>query len=208
MDEGAHPRGPVEGAADERANDGSSPPVEERRIRGQALLRLAFYGTVAALALVRFWLNPPVHLPIVLILATWYVTAGVFFALRPREPGAGCLAVALRFVFFVYEVSAVVVVTHHLGGTGWLTVLLLVYPVVEMNVLGPGRAGVAASAIALAACTAMAALEALGWLPHDPFYSVADPLYREPAYVLLVLLVGTLVLGGLPAGAARWRSGP
>ncbi len=200
--DGAQPSGASEKAPQPGAGADSAVAVERPRLRGRLALRLGFSGTILALALIRFSLNPPVQLPIVLILVTWYLTAGLYFALRPREEVPGCLTVALRFVFFVYEATAVIVVMHHLGGSGWLALLLLAYPVAELNMLSPGRAGVAASLTAILACTAMVAVEALGWLPHDPFYSVADPLYREPAYVLGVLVVGALVLGGLPAATA------
>ncbi|MGD2217614.1 MAG: hypothetical protein PVJ64_12740 [Gemmatimonadales bacterium] len=162
--------------------------------RGRTALRLGFYGTIVALALIRFALNPPLQRSLVLILVTWYATAGFYFALRPREAMPGCLSAALRWVFFAYEATAVVVVMHYLGGSGWLTILLLVYPVGELNLLSPGRAGVAASALAVLVCTAMVAVEALGWLSHDPFYTVSDPLYREAEYVLGVLIVACFTL--------------
>ena len=203
-EDGAHRADAARGAAEETAGEGS-PTVEGRQLRGRPLLRLAFYGTILALALLRISLNPPIHLPIVLILVTWYITAGLYFGLRPRELVPGCLTLGLRLVFFVYEVSAVVVLTHHLGGSGWLAVLLLVYPVTEINVLSPGRAGAAASVIAIVACTAMAVIEAIGWLPHDPFYSVSDPLYRQPEYLLAVLIVAsfTLIAPAIAQGRSR-----
>lgn len=176
------------------------------RLRGRAVLRLGFYATILALALIRSALNPPVQLPIVLILVTWYATAGLYFALRPREPVPGCLTVALRWVFFAYEATAVVVVMHHLGGSGWLTLLLLFYPVTELNLLSPGRAGVAGSVLAILACTAMVAVEALGWLPHDPFYAVSDPLYRQAEYVLAVLIVACFTLMAPAVAQLRARS--
>jgi hypothetical protein len=164
------------------------------RLRGRWALRLGFYGTIVALAYIRYALNPPVQLPIVLILVTWYATAGLYFALRPREPVPGCLTVALRWVFFAYEAAAVVVVMHHLGGSGWLALLLLSYPVTELNFLSPGRPGFAGSVLAILACAAMVAVEAQGWLPHDPFYAVSDPLYRQAEYVLGVLIVASFTL--------------
>ncbi len=170
-------------------------PLLAPRLRGGGVaLRLGFYGTILALALIRFALNPPLQLPVVLILVTWYATAGLYFALRPREPVPGCLTAALRWVFFAYEATAVVVVMHHVGGSGWLALLLLVYPVSELNILSPGRPGFAGSVLATLACTAMVAVEALGWLPHDPFYAVSDPLYRQPEYVLGVLVVACFTL--------------
>jgi len=168
--------------------------AERTRLRRRAVLRLGFYGTILALALIRFSLNPPVELPIVLILITWYATAGLYFALRPRDGVSGCVTAVLRFMFFAYETTATVVVMHHLGGSGWLAILLLAYPVTELNIISPGRAGVAASVLAIFVCTAMAAAEALGWLSHDPFYSVSEPLYRQAEYVLGVLIVASFTL--------------
>jgi hypothetical protein len=188
------------------AGGGTRSAPERPLLRGRVALRLGFYGTILALALIRFSLNPPIQLPIVLILVTWYVTAGLYFALRPREGVPGCLTAALRFVFFVYEATAIVVVMHHLGGSGWLALLLLAYPVAELNILSPGRAGVAASLTAILACTAMAAIEALGWLPHDPFYSVSDPLYRQAEYVLGVLIVACFTLLAPAISQLRSRS--
>ncbi len=188
------------------AGGGARSAPARPRLRGRVALRLGFYGTLLALALIRFSLNPPVQLPIVLILVTWYLTAGLYFALRPREQVPGCLTVALRFVFFVYEATAVVVVMHHLGGSGWLALLLLAYPVSELNIFSPGRAGFAGSLLAILACTAMVALEALGWLPHDPFYSVSDPLYRQAEYVLGVLIVACFTLLAPAVSQLRSRS--
>ncbi|NIN73470.1 MAG: hypothetical protein GTO46_16410 [Gemmatimonadetes bacterium] len=181
-------------------------PPRGTGLRGRAALRLGFYATILALALIRFSLNPPVQLPIVLTLVAWYATAGLYFALRPREPVPGCLTVVLRWVFFAYEASAVVVVMHHLGGSGWLTLLLLVYPVSELNILSPGRAGFAGSLLAILACTGMVAAEAFGWLPHDPFYAVSDPLYRQTEYVLGVLIVACFTLFTPATAQLRNRS--
>jgi hypothetical protein len=174
--------------------------------RGRAALRLAFYGTILALALIRFSLNPPVQLATVLILTTWYATAGLYFALRRGVEQAGWLSVALRFTFFAYEATAVVIVMHHLGGSGWLALLLLGYPVGELNTLSPGRAGLAGSVLAILACTAMVAVEAFGWLPHDSFYAVTDPLYRQAEYVLGVLIVACLTLLAPAIAQLRARS--
>ncbi len=173
---------------------------------GRAALRGGFYVAVLALALIRLRLYPPVDPPLVLVLATWFATAALYFALRPRQADAGCLAGALDFAFYVYEVSAVLAVSHYLGATGWLAILLLLYPVMEINVRYPGRPGVIASVIAILGCTAMAAVEAVGRLGHDPFYSVGDPLYRQPEYLLAVLIVATFTLLAPAALQARSRS--
>jgi hypothetical protein len=157
-------------------------------------LRLGFYGTILVLALIRFSLNPPIERSAVLILVTWYVTAALYFALRPREPVPGCLTAGLRWVFFAYEATALVVVMHHLGGSGWLAILLLAYPVTELSILSPGRGAVAASVLAILVCTAMVTVEAFGWLSHDPFYSVSEPLYRQAEYVLGVVIVACFTL--------------
>ena len=170
------------------------------------LLRTALYGTILVLALLRFWLNPPLQTSVVLVLATWYFTAAIFFALRPRQATSGHVRFLLSFAFFVYEVLAATLVMSRLGGTGWLTILVLLFPALELNALFPGRRGFAGSLIAALAITGMATLEAAGRLPHDPFYSVGDPLYRESAYVIVVFLVSAFVLIGIPAALGRARS--
>lgn len=182
----------MESKAEETAQPAGA--LERPRLRGRLVLRLGFYGTILALVAIRYSLYPPVQLPTVLILVSWYATAGLYFVLRPRGEVPGCLSSALRFVFFAYETSAVVVVLHHLGGSGWPAILLLAYPVTELNLLAPGRTGFAGSLLAILACTAIVAVEALGWLPHDPFFSVSDPLYRQAEYVLGILIVACFAL--------------
>lgn len=184
---------PPEGIAAEAGVEARGASAAPRR-PGRVAFRLGFYGTILALAHMRYALNPPVQLAIVLILVTWYATAGLYFALRPRTPTPGCLTVALSGVFFAYEVAAVVVVMHHLGGSGWLALLLLLYPISELNSEFPGRVGFAGSVFGIAVCSGMVAFEALGWLPHDPFYTVSDPLYRQGEYVLAVLIVACFTL--------------
>ncbi len=173
---------------------------------GLVQLRLALYGTILVLALIRFWLNPPMQTSVVLVLATWYFTAAIFFALRPRQATSGHVQFLLSFAFFVYEVLAATLVMSRLGGTGWLTILVLLFPALELNALFPGRRGFAGSLIAALAITGMATLEAAGRLPHDPFYSVGDPLYREFAYVIVVFIVSAFVLIGIPAALGRART--
>jgi hypothetical protein len=56
-----------------------------------------------------------------------------------------------------------------------------------------------ASLLAILACVGIAVLEAVERLPHDPFYSVGDPLYREPLYVITLLVLASVFLVGLPA---------
>ena len=164
-----------------------------------ALLRLAFYLAVLMLAAVRWQLNPPLQPLVAAVLAMWVVTAGLFFWLRPRGTPPGPLPFLLDFAFFFYEVTAVVLSAHLLGGTGWLTLLLLLYPTVELNRLYPGHLGLTASLVASLGCVGIAVLEAIERLPHDPFYSVGDPLYREPLYVITLLVLAIVLLVGVPA---------
>ncbi len=89
------------------------------------------------------------------------------------------------------------------GPAGWLTILVLLYPTLELNRLYRGKTGRAGSVLATLACTAMAGVEARGWVAHDPFYTVSDPLYREPLYVLAVFVAAAGVLVLLPA----WTGG-
>ena len=79
----------------------------------------------------------------------------MYFALRPREAVPGWLSGTLRFVFFAYGTSAIVVVMHHLGGSGWLAILLLAYPVSELNLHASSRTGFSGSTLAILACTTM-----------------------------------------------------
>jgi len=166
-------------------------------------LRVALWLIVLALAAIRFWLNPPIDLLAGWILATWVVIAGIFIGLQPREDSSGCLPLVLRLTFFLYETSAIVLLMQRLGGTGWLTVLVLLYPTLELNRLYRGKTGRAGSVLATLTCTAMVGMEALGWVPHDPFYTVGDPLYREPLYVLAVFVAAAGALVLLPA----WTGG-
>jgi hypothetical protein len=168
--------------------------------------RIALALVLLTLAAIRFGLNPPIDLVAVWILGTWLVVAALFIGLEPRQEGSACLSVLLRLVFFLYETSAIVLLMQRLGGTGWLTILLLLYPTLELNRLYPGKAGRVGSVLATAACTVMVGAEALGWIPHDPFFTVADPLYREPLYVLAVLVVAAAALVVLPAWTAVGNS--
>lgn len=173
-------------------------------LQGRTVLRIAFFGTIVLLSLIRLWLNPPAFRPLILVILTWYVTAGLYYTLRPRGV-SGWLPLAVRLAFHMYEVLAVVVVAHHLGGSGWLAILLLLYPVVEVNAGYPGWPGIVASLLAVLASMTIVVAEALGWLPHDPFFSVSDPLYRQPEYVVAVLAVASVTL--LAPAIARRRTG-
>jgi hypothetical protein len=167
------------------------------------LVRVAFYLAVLMLAAVRWQLNPPLQPLVAGILAMWGVTAGLFFWLRPRGTPPGPLPFLLDFAFFFYEATAVVLAAHLLGGTGWLTLLLLTYPTVEFNRLYPGHLGLTASFVAILGGVGIAVLEAVERLPHDPFYSVGDPLYREPLYLITLLVLAMVLLVGIPAMFAR-----
>jgi len=164
--------------------------------------RIALALVFLTLAAIRYGLNPPIDLLVVWILGTWLVLAAIFMRLQPRQEAPACLSVLLRLGFFLYETSAIVLAMQRLGGTGWLTILLLLYPTLELNRLYPGQTGRVGSTLATAACTAIVGVEALGWIPHDPFFTVADPLYREPLYVLAVLVVAAAALVVLPAWTA------
>ncbi len=183
--------------AEQQANDAA--PALRGRLLSFLSIRAALLLLALALAAARFWLNPPANLMVWLLLSTWLATAVAFAIFEPRDAVPGCFSFALRFAYFFYEVTVVVLLVHLLGGTGWLAILFLMMPAIELNVLYPGGGGVAGSLAATIACAAMLVGEAVGRLPHDPFYSVGEPLFREPAYVLVVLLVAAVFLIGVPA---------
>jgi hypothetical protein len=161
-------------------------------------------GAALALALVRIWLNPPLHPMLYWLLPTWYAVAAVYYLVQPGVTTPAWFRFVLRFSFFCYEAVAVVIICHFLGGSGWLAILLLLLPVLELNLAFPGLAAALSSVFAVACAGGMTLLEAQGWLSHDPFYSVGAPLYSQPAYVAAVYLIGLVFLVAVPAWVASY----
>lgn len=171
---------------------------EPRRVRFGGT-RFAVMGAVLALALVRIWLNPPLHPMLYWLLPTWYVVAAVYYLVQPPATVPGWFRFLLRFSFFCYEVVAVTIICHFLGGSGWMAIIFLLLPALELNLVFPGIAAALSSVFAVACAGGMALLEAQGLLPHDPFYSVGDPLFNQSAYVATVYVVALVFLVAVPA---------
>lgn len=168
-------------------------------------LRLAIMGAVLGLAAIRLALNPPLPRAVWILVPGWFFVAAVYHLLQPRQVMPYWFVYLLRLSFFIYEVCVILVVAHFLGGSGWLAILLLILPTLELNLAFPDRAGTVASALAALGAATIVYGEARGWLWHDPFYSVDAPLYREPAYVGAVLALAVVFLVALPRWIGRNR---
>jgi hypothetical protein len=194
---------PVGGvAATEESSDPGAPARSHYVGFGGA--RAAFMGAVLALALVRVWLNPPLHPMLYWLLPSWYIFAAVFHMVQPRGGFPDWYQFLLRFSFFCYEIFVLAIIFHFLGGTGWLAILFLIFPAMEMSVAFPGKGAALTSVLAAVLAGGMAWAEASGWLWHDPFYSAGAPLYQEAPYVASVTVVALVFLVGLPAWAGHY----
>ena len=171
------------------------------------LVRVGLVVAVLTVALVRFWLHPATASPlsplILLLLIAWSLLIAIIVVWDSRGVEAARF-VSVRFALFAAEVVLLTAIAHFLGGAGWLAILLLVFPTIEWNLFFSGAKGIAGSAVATLSGTALVALEALGWIGHDSFLAVGGAIYREPAYVLAVLVVSALVLIGLSAHVAGY----
>jgi hypothetical protein len=165
--------------------------------------RLAIMVSVLALAALRLGLDPPLPRATWVLVPGWFFVAAVYHLLQPRQEMPYWFVYLLRLSFFLYEVCVILVVAHHLGGSGWLAILFLLLPTVELNLAFPDRAGSIASLFAALGAAAIVYAEARGWLWHDPFYSVDAPLYREPAYAGMVLVIAFVFLVVLPRWVGR-----
>lgn len=166
--------------------------------------RVAFMVAVAALAMVRVWLNPPLHPMLYWLIPSWYVFAGIFHMVQPRGGVPEWFQFLLRFSFFTYEIVVLAIIFHFMGGTGWLAILFMIFPTIELSLAFPGKRSALSSVLAALLVGGMAWAEASGWLWHDPFYSAAAPLYREPEYVASVTIVALVFLLGLPAWVSSY----
>ncbi len=199
---------PVSGAAEAEEPGDPGAPAGSHYV-GFGGARASFMGAVLALALVRAWLNPPLHPMLYWLLPSWYIFTAVFHMVQPRGGFPGWYQFLLRFSFFCYEIFVVAIIFHFLGGTGWLAILFLIFPAMELNLAFPGVGAVLSSLLAVLLAGGMAWAEATGWLWHDPFYSASAPLYHEAGYVASVTVVALVFLVGLPAWAGRYaRSRP
>ncbi len=166
--------------------------------------RLTVMAALLALALVRVGLNPPVSRAVWVLLPGWFLVAAVYHLLQPRQEMPYGFVYLLRLSFYAYEVSTVLLVANLIGASGWLAILFLLLPTLELNLAFPDRGGTIASFVAALAVAAVAYAEARGRLWHDPFYSVDAPLYREPAYLAAVLILAIVFLAVLPRWVARY----
>jgi hypothetical protein len=166
------------------------------------MFRLGLYATILALVGLRLLLYPPVPFLLKTLIGTWYAAAALFFAAFPRKADSRYFLFTLRFVFFIYEITAIVLAMQLLGGSGWLAILFLLFPVFELNLRYPGYAGKLGSMLAVFACSAVTLAEAAGRLPHDPFFGIGDPLYREPGYMAAVFLVASVFLFWWPVSVS------
>ncbi|UCF19263.1 MAG: hypothetical protein JSU87_15255 [Gemmatimonadota bacterium] len=180
-------------------------PTARGSPRRYLVVRSTFMSMFIVLGLIRYLLNPPVRPLVLVVMATWCAMVALFFVAEPRKAGSGCYPLLLHLAFFAYEASTVIIVMQLLGGSGWLTILFLLYPTLELNLLHPGPVGLTGSLIAALSVALVVLAEATGWLLHDPFYSVAHPLYTESSYVLAVFAVALACLVGFPALVEGFR---
>ncbi len=166
--------------------------------------RLAVMVSLLALALVRVGLNPPLSRAVWVLLPGWFLVAAVYHLLQPRGGMPYWFVYLLRLSFYVYEVTTVLLVANLIGASGWLAILFLLLPTLELNLAFPDRGGTIASTLGALAVAAVAYAEARGRLWHDPFYSVDAPLYREPAYLVAVLVLALVFLVILPRWVRRY----
>lgn len=168
---------------------------------GLGWVRVGFFGALLTVAAIRLILSPPIPPAILSILGTWLVVVAVFRLAPPRR--VAWLPLLLRFGLYAFEVAALVLVLYRLGASGLLTLLFLTYLTIEINLLLPGWPGLLGSILATVAAALVVSAEATGLLTHDPFFSVAHPLYREPAYLVAILILGAVMLVALPVMLAR-----
>jgi len=175
-------------------------PGELRPYR-PAHVRGVFAGAVLALGLLfRFALRLPVEPAFFVLVIGWYATVPLFFRWSSRHEGSRFYFPA-RAVYFGVEILVAASAARWLGAGSWPAVLFVLLPVLEWNLLFPGRRGLLGSSAAVLVCAALVVGEALGVISGSPVLRELDPTSGGLTFALGALLISAGVLIGLSAAA-------
>lgn len=189
----------------ERAAPSESRSSDPRTYR-PARVRGVFAGAALAVGLIfRFAVRLPVEPVFFALVIGWYVTVLLFFRWSSRRERSR-LYFPARALYFGVEIVVAAWAAHSLGVGSWLAVLFVLFPVLEWNLLFPGRRGLTGSLAAVLVCAALLVGEALAVIPRSPVLRELDPTSGALALALGALLISAGVLIGLSAAAGIFAS--